>query len=176
MTSPLSRLLLLAAVVALPAVSHAQVVARQGPDESAYKFKSPMILDLPLADPLRLAVDTRAGVSNEIKRYTCDDVSLASFTIERAAGPRHDDGRVRLAFAGSIHVPDSFDRRVDVDVAIKKDKTTLGSGSADDVKAGEGKYTPFHAMVLLDEAALKAAYASEPRPILEITVTVRDDR
>jgi hypothetical protein len=176
MTACRLRILLLAVLAVLPAAASAQIVARQGPDESVYKFKSPMILDVPMPDPSRLAVDTRTGVSAEIKRYTCDDVSLASLTMERNAGSRHGDGNLRLTFVGSIHVPDSFDRRVDVNLEIKKGDRLLGSAEAENVKAGEGKYTPFRTVLTLDEAALRGAYASEPRPVLEITVTVRDDR
>src|SRR3954452_22101537 len=116
MTSRRLRIALMATLIALPAAASAQIAARQGPDESAYKFKSPMILDVPMPDPLRLAVDKRTGGSGEIKRYTLDEVSLASLTMERSAGSRHGDGSLRLTFVGSIHVPESFDRRIDVNL------------------------------------------------------------
>ncbi|HXO21533.1 MAG TPA: hypothetical protein VOA87_16600, partial [Thermoanaerobaculia bacterium] len=75
----------------------------------------------------------------------------------------------------SIGVPASFDRLVAVSLVVRRGEMTLGKTSAANINAEEGRSTPFRATIALDEAQLISAFSSEPLPILEITVTVRNN-
>src|SRR5262245_28178541 len=126
MISRLARVSLVAIVVSIPSVSSAQIVAHQGTVDTEHHFKSPMVLQLPLPNLTTLPAGTRREVSAEISRFSCDDVSVATLTVEHKAGPRHPDGKLITAFAGSIRVPASFDRLVDVSLVVKKGEVSLG--------------------------------------------------
>ena len=42
-------------------------------------------------------------------------------------------------------------------------------------KAEEKQYSPFRILMPVDESSLTAAYSAEKAPVLELTLTVRDD-
>jgi len=175
MTSRLARISAVAVCLSMPSVSIAQIVARQGTVDAEHQFKSPMILQLPAPNLTKLPAGTRIVVSADIGRFTCDVVSVATLTVEHKTGPRHSTGKLIAEFAGSIGVPASFDRLVAVSLVVRRGEMTLGKTSAANINAEEGRSTPFRATIALDEAQLISAFSSEPLPILEITVTVRNN-
>lgn len=173
MISRLAQICLVGIVLLISSVSSAQIVARQGTIDTEHHFKSPMLLQLPLPNITTLPMGTRRGVAAEIGRFTCDDVSIETLTVEHKAGPRRPDGKLTFEFAGSVRVPDSFDRMVGVSLVVKKGDVTLGGATAAKIDAEEGRATRFHVTVILDEAQSIDAFRSDPPPILEVTVTVR---
>lgn len=172
---PLLLLVGLLTIGLIPALG--QVSARQGvappPDDVA--FASPMVLELPLPNMEPIQPDAQVKLA-EVRKYVCDNhVRLFGLTLgKQYRGPRKDRS-LGLVLSGSAWVEESYDRRVDIAVRIKAGEEVLGSQTLRNVSAEERRITPFRLVVPVDEAKLLAAYAAEPRPMIELTLTVRDD-
>lgn len=74
-----------------------------------------------------------------------------------------------------VFVSESYDRRVDILLRLKSGEELLASQKLRNHKAEEGITTPFRITLPVDESKLLAAYEVEAPPILELTLTVRDD-
>jgi len=134
-----------------------------------------MILDLPLPNVLPLEPDTQIQLP-KVGKYICDnDVQLLNLTIAKHyTGPRKARS-LELLVTGSVLVSDSYDRRVDIAVRLKSGDAALGSQILRNFRAEEERSSPFRILVPVPEPALVSAYGQQPTPILELTLTVRDD-
>ena len=154
-----------------------QVAARQGvaPPPEDVSFESPMVLELPLPNVERLQPDSQVKLA-EVRKYVCDkDVRIYNLTLgKQYKGPRKARS-LDLVLSGSVWVEESYDRRVDITLGIKVGEEVLVSRTIRNQEAEERRVTPFRIVVPMDEAKLLAAYAAEPPPSLEVTLTVRDD-
>ncbi len=166
--APLITIVLLTLAL-FSATSAHQVVARQGSEDTSKQFQSPMVLEVTLPNldaKLRL-------VSTDLANYTCDGVSIRALTVARAK--RAKGTTAVLEFHGFIRVPESFDRQVDVTVALKAGAVTVAKGERLRIDAEEDRGTRFRVSVPVDETLLNGAMASDSRPTLEITLVVRDN-
>lgn len=155
----------------------AQVTARQGeaPAPKIVQFESPMILELPLPDVLALKPGNAKRLA-EVRNYICDkDVSLLSLTATtRYKGPKKARS-MELIVSGLVSIIDSYDRRVDIRLRLKDGETEIGTGFLRNYSAAEERNTEFSVSLPVDEVKLQAAFTSERKPVLELTLTVRDD-
>jgi hypothetical protein len=154
-----------------------QVSAHQGvaPPPDVVNFASPMVLELPLPNMEPIQSDSYVKLP-EVRKYICDNnVRLFSLTLSKQyKGPRKSRS-LELVLSGSIWVEESYDRRVDIALGIKGGNDVLGAQALRNLSAEERRVTPFRIVVPVDETKLLAAYAMEPRPKIELTLTVRDD-
>jgi hypothetical protein len=154
-----------------------QVSARQGtaPPPVDVAFASPMVLELPLPNIEVIQPDSYVKLA-EVRKYVCDkNVRLFHLTLSKQyKGPRKARS-LELVLSGSVLVEESYDRRLDLAVGIKGGDEVLGTQSLRNLSAEERRVTPFRIVVPVGEAKLLAAYAAEPRPTIELTLTVRDD-
>ncbi|HXU33875.1 MAG TPA: hypothetical protein VN851_25165 [Thermoanaerobaculia bacterium] len=164
-------------VAALPIFAAPQVTARQG-EASAPKivqFESPMILDLPLPNILGLKPGSAKRLA-EVRNYICDkDASLLSLTVAKQYKGPKKARTLELIVAGLVSIIDSFDRRVDIRLRLKDGDVEIGAGILRNYSTAEERNTEFSVSVPVNEAKLQAAYDSEHGPVLEPTLTVRDD-
>lgn len=172
-----ARFILVTLLAALPASSEAQS-ARQGvaPPPVERHFESPMILDLPIPDVTVLSGDSTISLV-EVRNFICDQhVSLIGLALaKRYKGPRKARA-MELLLTGSVLVADSYDRRVDLLAKIRDSEYEYSKQILRNHKAEEGRLTPFRiALPVEDEAGLITALESEGAPVLELTLTVRDD-
>ena len=153
----------------LNATSAHQIVVRQGREDTSKQFQSPMVIEVPLPDldeKLRL-------VSTDLANYTCDGVSIRALTVARA---KRAKGKIAvLEFHGFIRVPESFDRQVDVTVALNAGAVTVAKGERLRIDAEEGRGTRVRVSLPVEETLLNGALASDARPTLKITMVVRDN-
>jgi hypothetical protein len=134
-----------------------------------------MVLEVPLPNVTRHPIGARTALGADILNYTCADISLPTLTIEVKKRSQRNGNRLVLEIAGGARVPPSHDRLVDATIIVKKGDTVIGRASAIHVDAEENRTTSFHIALALDEMQLRDAFATEPHPILEITVVVRDN-
>jgi hypothetical protein len=168
-------LVLLLAVA--PAPSAAQVAARQGtaPPPQEEHFASPMVLDLPLPNVAALGTGSALRLP-EVRKYICDQhVSLLGLTVSKQYKGFRKARSMELVVAGSVFVDDSYDRRVDIAVKVRSGGQELAAQTLRHHSAEEERTTPFRVVIPVDEARLTEAAASEHPPVLELTLTVRDD-
>lgn len=154
-----------------------QVAARQGvaPQPEIVNFESPMILDLPLPNVGPLGPHAQMQLA-KVRQYVCDhDVQFLNLAIAKQfKGPRKARS-LELVVSGSVLVTDSYDRRVDIALRLRSGDDVLASQILRNQSAEEERSTPFRILLPIAESRLLAAYATEPAPILEVTLTVRDD-
>ena len=134
-----------------------------------------MILDLAL--PKVAAVEPGRQLQlPKVGKYVCDNnVRLLNLVIEKQyKGPRRARS-LELAVSGAIFVSASYDRRVDIALRLKSGDHLLASELLRNQSAEEQRSTPFRIILPVSEPGLLAAFAAEPAPILELTLTVRDD-
>jgi hypothetical protein len=155
----------------------AQVVARQGaiPQPAVVKFNSPMILELPAAALAELHPGSEVAVSNDIRKYICDnDVSFTNLRVRKRFQSRRE-GLLQLVVSGFLTVRSSYDRSADVTIRLKKAEQVLASGTTLNIDAEEGRNTSFRVTSTVSDSRLRDAYLSDPQPTLEIVLTVRDN-
>jgi len=155
----------------------AQVAARQGIalPPNIEKFESPMILDLPLPDVRPLDAHSQMHLPN-IRKYVCDNnVQLLNLAIAKQyKGPRKVRS-LELVVSGSVFVADSYDRRVDIALRLKSRDAVLASQILRNYSTEEDRSTPFRILLPVDESRFVDSYMVQPGPVLEVTLTVRDD-
>jgi hypothetical protein len=154
-----------------------QVTARQGeaPGPKTIQFESPMILDLPLPNVLSLKPGAAKRLA-EVRNYICDkDVSLLSLTVAKRNKGTKKTQTLELIVSGLVSIVDSYDRRVDIQLRLKDGDVEIGEGILRNFKTAEERNTEFSVSLPVDVAKLQAAYSSEHGPVLELTLTVRDD-
>ncbi len=161
-------------MIGMATTTLAQVVARQGPAVT-HEFHSPMVLEVPLPNVTRYPIGALKALGSDIPNYRCDDVSLASLTIEVKKRSQRKGNSLVLEVAGGVQVPSSHDRLVDLTFIARKGDTVIGRASVVNLDAEEGRTTSFRTDITLDEVQLREAFAAEPYPILEMTVAVRDN-
>jgi hypothetical protein len=157
--------------------SSPQATARQGtapPPQEAH-FASPMVLDLPL--PQVTAIEPGSALRlADVRKYICDNhVTLLNLTVAKQyKGPRKARS-LELVVSGFVSVTDSYDRRVDIALQLRSGTEKLAAQTLRNSSAEEERVTPFRMLLPVDESKLEAAYSSENPPVLELTLTVRDD-
>lgn len=172
-----TQIIAVLALVAVSARAETQVIARQGtpPAPQEVHFASPMILDL--AFPNVTAVEPGSAVRlPEVYRYICDNhVLLRGLTVAKQyRGPRKARS-LELLISGQVFVAESYDRRVDIALKLLSLDTEIATQTLRHLKAEEGRAAPFRIVIPVDEQRLLSAYAAEESPVLQLTVTVRDD-
>jgi hypothetical protein len=134
-----------------------------------------MILELPLPDVRPLKRDAYVKLP-DVHKYVCDDhVTLLSLTVGKEQAGSKRTRWVAIVLSGLVLVADSFDRRVDVALRLESGDEVVAAQTLRNLKAEEERATPFRVVMPVDAAALVAAYSAEARPVLEISLTVRDD-
>lgn len=156
--------------------SWAQATARQGDSPSdVVEFDSPMILELPLPAQKLLVAGTQVHLAN-VRRYICDDdVSLLNLRLGKGREERGSAGELELVVTGAVLVADSHDRRVDIALRLKSGDEVLASETLRNYSVEEGATRPFRLVLPVQESMLDAAYAAQPKPMFELTLTVRSD-
>ncbi len=174
----MQRVLVLTIVLlaAAQSLSIAQV-AKQGtaPPPEEQHFASPMILDLPLPNVASIKPGSVLRLA-DVRKYICDQhVSLIGLTVAKEyKGPRKAR-TMELVVSGLVLVRDSYDRRIDLAVKIRSGDDELATQWLRNHSAEEERSTPFRILVPVDESRLTALHATEHPPLLELTLTVRDD-
>ena len=165
------------ALVAAFARAETQVTARQGtsPAPEEVHFASPMILDLPLPNVTAIGPDSTLRLP-EVYRYICDNhVLLRGLTVTKQyKGPRKARS-LELLISGQVFVAESYDRKVDIAFRLLSLDTQIATQTLRNLKAEEGRATLFRVVIPVDEQKLLSAFAAEKPPILQLTVTARDD-
>jgi hypothetical protein len=107
---------------------------------------------------------------------SCDDhVTLLNLMVAKHyKGPRKARS-LELVISGSVSVTDSYDRRVDIALRLRSGEETIASQTLRNHSTEEERVTPFRILLPVDESKLVAAYSTEHAPVLELTLTVRDD-
>ena len=176
----MQRVAQIAAVLALVAASakvEAQVTARQGtsPAPQEVHFASPMILDLAFPNVTAIGPGSSLRLP-ETYRYICDNhVLLRGLVVEKRYKGSRKAGSLELHISGQVFVAESYDRKVDIAFRLLSLDTEIATQTLRNLKAEEGRATLFRIVVPVDEQRLLSAYAAEKAPILQLTVTVRDD-
>jgi hypothetical protein len=152
-----------------------QVTAHQG-QQDPHEFHSSMVVEVPLKDITQLAPGQGFALTNDLAQYTCDDTSInGMLTVEAKKPGKTETGKAVFEFTDTVHVRKSHDRLVDITFALKHGDLVLGKGSAPTMDIEEKDTRPFRVRFLADKAALRQAFATDPRPTLEITLVVRDN-
>lgn len=170
-------LLLALLIAAIPLSASPQVTARQGtaPPPEVTHFASPMVLDLPLPNVIPIEPGSMLRLGN-VRNFICDDhVTLLNLTVAKEyKGPRRARS-LELVISGTVSVTDSYDRRVDIALRLRSGEETIASQTLRNHSTEEERVTSFRILLPVDESKLVAAYSAEPAPVLELTLTVRDD-
>jgi hypothetical protein len=165
------------ALVAASARAETQVTARQGtpPAPQEVHFASPMILDLTFPNVTAIEPGSVLRLP-EVYKYICDNhVLLRGLTVAKQyKGPRKARS-LELLITGQVFVAESYDRKVDIALRLLNLDTEIATQTLRNLKAEEGYAAPFRIVIPVDEQKLLSAYAAEKSPILQLTVTVRDD-
>ena len=162
---------------AVPIHASPQATARQGetPAPKTMQFESPMILDLPLPNVLSLKPGAAKRLA-EVRNYICDkDVSLLSLMVAKRYRGYKKTRSLELVVSGLVSIIDSYDRRVDIRLRLKDGDAEIGAAILRNYSTAEERNTEFSISLPVDEPRLEAAYSSEHGPVLELTLTVRDD-
>jgi hypothetical protein len=172
-----AQIVVVLALVAASARAETQVTARQGtsPAPQEEHFASPMILDLPFPNVATIEPGSALRLP-EVYRYICDNhVLLRGLTVTKQyKGPRKARS-LELLISGQVFVAESYDRKVDIALRLLSLDTKIATQTLRNLKAEEGHATVFRIVIPVDEQKLLSAYAAEKPPILQLTVTVRDD-
>lgn len=169
--------ILAALIAAAPVSGSPQPTARQGtaPPPQEVRFESPMILDVPLPQVTSIEPGSTLRLG-DMRKYICDNhVSLLNLTVAKQyKGPRKARS-LDLVISGSVSVTDSYDRRVDIGLQLRSGEEKIAAQTLRNLSAEEERVTPFRILLPVDESKLAAAYSAEQAPLLELTLTVRDD-
>jgi hypothetical protein len=161
-------------IAMMAGVAHGQVSARQGTPEAGdeqVRFKSPMILDLPLtlADKkLWGKAQVRSTREVALRKYSCDGVSFVDFAGSAA---RQRDGRVKLTFSFTLRTEPGNDKLASVKIGVMAGEREIAARIRENVDAEEGKIAMGQVSMLVPEAELLA----DPAPTLRIIVRVMDN-
>jgi hypothetical protein len=169
-------LILVALVAAASMPASPQATARQGTAPSPQEhFESPMILDLPLPNVTSLEPGSQMRLA-DVHKYICDNhVSLLNLMVaKRYKGPKKARS-LELIVSGFVSVADSYDRRFDIALQLRSGEERIASQTLRNSSAAEERSTPFRILLPVEESKLVAAYSAEQAPLLELTLTVRDD-
>jgi hypothetical protein len=170
-------ILFIVLLVAAQLPASPQATAKQGtaPPPKEVHFASPMILELPLPNVSPIEPGSYLRLA-DVRNYICDNhVSLVNLTVAKQyTGPRKARS-LQLVIAGSVLVIDSYDRRADIALQLRSDEQVLASQALRNYSTEEERLTPFRILLPVDESRLMAAYTEAQPPILELTLTVRDD-
>jgi hypothetical protein len=151
-------------------VVHAQVAARHVEEvpRDDHHFKSPMQLDIPLlvSDPSRWDGSQVRG--ENLSGYVCDGVSITDFAAEATRGR---NGPVTVKLLLVLYAEQGIDKRVDLSTDIMRGDTRIGQTSKNRIKLGEKK----HVTRTLEMVIPAETLAAEPRPVVRLTIAVRDD-
>lgn len=158
----------------------AQVTARQStafPPEELH-FASPMILDLPFPNVTMLGKGSTLAFP-DVYKYVCDQhVRLRGLSLtlgKRYKGPKRAR-LLELVINSKVLVADSYDRRVDIHLRLLNGDGEIATKMLPNVKAEEERATPVVIAFAVEEQELRSAYAAGKQPMLQLTITVRDDR
>lgn len=165
------------AMFAVSADAKMQVAARQGtpPVPKEVHFASPMILDLTLPNVTTIAPGSALRLP-EVYRYICDThVLLRELTVAKQYKGSRKARSLELLISGQVFVAESYDRRVDIALRLLTLDTEIAKQTLRNLKAEEARATLFKIVLPVDEQKLLSAYTAEEPPILQLTVTVRDD-
>ena len=173
---PIGRVVAVVAAFGFAAApcADAQVIARQGSAsaDDVVQFRSPMILELPISNLVTLSkAEPIAGA----RKYRCDGVYFSTLQIEKRRTSRDNAHNITFAVSGTIFVPESNDRFANVTVRLKKGDTSLAAGGRFNIDAEEVKVTPFVVLFDVPKADLADSYATQPAPVLEVTLAVREN-
>lgn len=172
-----TALLLVILAPTAPVSASPQATARQGtaPPPQNTHFESPMILDLPLPNVASIEPGSSLRLG-DVRKYICDNhVSLLNLTVAKQyKGPRKTRS-LELIVSGSVSVTDSYDRRVDIALQLRSGEEKIAAQTLRNVSAEEERLTPFRILLPVDESKLVAAFSAGQAPLLELTLTVRDD-
>jgi len=173
----IAQIVAMLALMAASAKADMQVAARQGtaPVPQEVHFASPMILDLafPNVAPIEPGSAMRLP---EVYKYICDNhVLLRGLTVAKQYKGSRKERSLELLVSGQVFVAESYDRRVDIALKLLSLDTGIATQILRNLKAEEGRATPFRIVIPVDEQKLLSAYEAEEPPILQLTVTVRDD-
>jgi hypothetical protein len=173
---PLS-LLVLILLLALPSLSTAQVVARQGTpaEPPPQEFKSPMVLDLPIKD-FQVLASGNGKDFKEVRRYYCEDVTLSELLVtKKEESHRGKAPGMKLKIRGSVSVRPSHDRLATLRFDVLKNEERFATAQVSEINAEEGKTHGFSTSLELDAEALERLFAAGEPPLLRVTVTVQDN-
>jgi hypothetical protein len=172
-----AQIVVVLALVAASARAETQVTARQGtsPVPQEVHFASPMILDLPFPNVTTIEPGSALRLP-EVYRYICDKhVLLRGLTVTKQyKGPRKARS-LELLISGQVFVAESYDRKVNIAFRLLSLDTEIAKQTLRNLKAEEERATLFRIVIPVDEQKLLSAYAAEEPPVLQLTVTVRDD-
>jgi hypothetical protein len=170
----MKKRIVLAAAVAISAFAPlgAEVTVRQG-TPTVQQFQSPMILEVPLPSPVDLPGGGSRSTAPNLSAFACDGVTISSLSVVLSRrNSRRGPEPLVLEVSGTLHVPPSHDRLVDLSLAVKEEETVVGRGERRKIDAEEDNQKKFKVQVNLDQAAFEEAFATDPPPRLEITLTV----
>lgn len=155
-------------------VAAGQVAARQGASSEKH-FASPMILELPLPNVDRLQEGSTVRLA-DVQSFICDrHVTLIDLTVTKRYKGRKKARTLELVLSGLVHVAPSYDRRIDLAVNLRSGEEVFSSETLSNRSAEERRSMPFQVLLGADESGLAAAMSSDKPPVLELTLTVRDD-
>lgn len=172
-----SYLLFLIPLLASPAPSTAQVVARQGtPAESSLEeFKSPMVLDLPIQDFKNLAPATGKDFK-EVRKYYCEDLVITQLIVtKREESKRGKPSAIKLDIRGAIAVRPSYDRLAILRFGIVKGEKRFATAQVSQIDAEEGRTRTFATNLRLDAEDFDRLFVEGEPPLLRVTVTVQNN-
>jgi hypothetical protein len=154
---------------------HAQVSAKhveEPPKQlTGERFKSPMVLEFPLAVADRSLWDAgEVRTNDDISKYICDGVSFSDFSSEAKKGR---DQEVTITFRFVLYDEPGVDKRVDVAIDVVRGETHLGeTGFLKNIKLGEKK----HVTKSIDIRTTGTDLEQQPKPTVRLTTVVHDDR
>jgi|ERR1051325_1761412 hypothetical protein len=152
----------------------AQVTARQGDpteEEQVHRFRSPMILDLPLtvADPaLWNKGQIRSSTEVSLRRYNCDGVTFADFAAEAT---KSRGASVKVSFAFILANEPGVDKLASGRFAIVSDDRELAAGVLMESDVEEGQRTSRQVSMTVSESDLRG----HPTPTLRILLRVKNN-
>jgi hypothetical protein len=166
-------LALLAGSCLLPQAAGAQINARQGvPAEEPPEFTSPMILELPFAQVLRL--DEGFGTTfPDVNKFVCDDVNIDRLLVTKVQSSAKKGDR--FALEGSVTVRESHDKTVNLDFEIYLKNKKLIAGWTLILDAEEKRTSPFKVQILVPAAAIAQLKDDPKSAVLKVTVKVAEE-
>ena len=162
---------ILIALMSGGAASAGEVTVRQG-EPAAQQFHSPMILEVPLPSPANLPKGASRSTTPDLRKFACEGVVISQLEVLVTRRPAGPSGTLSLEVSGTLHVPRSEDRHVDLVFVVKKGDTDLGRGERRKIDAEEGRHTKFKARITIRDAEFEDAFSQDPQPTLEITMSV----
>ncbi len=150
----------------------AQVVARQGDSTETVSFKSPMVLELPMAQLAGLEEGLGMPFKG-LEKYLCDDARLTSLvgTRTRASEKKGDV----YTFQGVIAVGDSHDRWVDLDFELIVAEKVLAKAAVADLDAEEDQERIFQVKLQVPPEATAKLKSEKATAQLRLTLRVEDN-